>query len=100
MVMLSFGLSGIMVTVVPPDDVGGFVSGVVVDVVGVVVPLFPGVGVVMLPPSTVVEEALVVVVIVTFPSLAIAVQVYSTPVFRIKGSGYFLTCSDEKFLLY
>ena len=81
-----------MVTVpVPPVDGGGFISGVVV-----VVPLFPAVVVVVpLFPAVVVVGVVVVVVIVTFRSLSVAVQLYSTPVFRIKGSGYFLTCSNQ-----
>ena len=92
----SVGFVGVMVTVpVPPVDGGGFVSGVVVVVLGVVVvPLFPGV-VVGSPSSVVVVVVVVVVVIVTFRSLSVAVQLYSTPVFRIKGSGYFLTCLNQ-----
>ena len=96
-----------MVTVpVPPVDGGGFISAVVDLGVVVVVPLFPAVVVVVplfpavvvvvpLFPAFVVVGVVVVVVIVTFRSLSVAVQLYSTPVFRIKGSGYFLACANQ-----
>lgn len=93
----------VTVPVPPPVDGGGAVSGVVVLGVVLVLPSFPGVVVappspvvVTSPSSVVVEEVAVVVVdIVTFRSLSVAVQLYSTPVFRIKGSGYFLACANQ-----
>ena len=85
-----------MVTVpVPPVDVGGgFIPDVVVDLGVVVVVPSLSCGVVSVS-VVVVVVVVVVLVIVIFLSLSVPVQLYSTPVFRIKGYGYFLTCPNQ-----